>query len=125
LLIKINERIEILLDRDHLIGHSYFMNIKDLNDLKEAFANKILPLLQEYFYGDYGKISLVLGEDFCKGEKVNKVKDIFAKTSNYETDVFSEKIIYTILDISNDSFDIKTAINKLLKRNYTTKSENE
>ena len=67
LLSVINERIEILLDRDHLIGHSYFMTVDNPNGLKTAFSKHIIPLLQEYFYGDYGKIVLVLGEAFCKG----------------------------------------------------------
>ena len=62
----INDRIEILIDRDHTIGHSYFMTVKTKNDLKRAFKDKIVPLLQEYFYGDYGKIGLVLGHGFVK-----------------------------------------------------------
>ena len=64
LLTKINKRIEVLIDRDHMIGHSYFMDVLDLDQLKSAFENKIIPLLQEYFYGDYGKIGLVLGKNF-------------------------------------------------------------
>src|SRR5690606_13711569 len=59
-LVKINERIEFLLDRDHTIGHSYFMNLEsdDTNGLAEVFKNKVIPLLQEYFYHDYEKIAL-------------------------------------------------------------------
>jgi hypothetical protein len=56
LMIKINLRIEKLLDKDHLIGHSYFMKVKDLDTLQDAFYRNIIPLLQEYFYGDFGKI---------------------------------------------------------------------
>ena len=65
-LATINERIEILVDRDHTIGHSYFMNVESLDDLVRVFADKIIPLLQEYFYGDYGKIGLVLGSGFVR-----------------------------------------------------------
>ncbi|MBC2840103.1 McrB family protein [Robiginitalea sp. SC105] len=64
LLRTINERIELLIDRDHTIGHSYFMEVTTPKGLVEVFENKIIPLLQEYFYGDYGKIGLVLGEGF-------------------------------------------------------------
>ncbi|WP_218599212.1 McrB family protein [Polaribacter sp. NJDZ03] len=66
---KINQRIELLIDRDHTIGHSYFVNVDTLEKLASAFNNKIIPLLQEYFYGDYGKIGLVLGKGFVKINK--------------------------------------------------------
>ncbi|HMV79198.1 MAG TPA: AAA family ATPase [Leptospiraceae bacterium] len=69
LLDTMNRRIERLLDRDHLIGHSYFMSVSDLHQLKIIFQNRILPLLQEYFYGDYGKIGLVLGKGFLEKEE--------------------------------------------------------
>lgn len=61
LLQKINRRIEYLYDRDHVIGHAYLMKATSLVDLRDAFRNKIIPLLQEYFYGDWKKICLVLG----------------------------------------------------------------
>jgi len=70
LLDAINQRIEYLYDRDHTIGHSYLMNVKTLEDLERVFRQKILPLLQEYFYGDWHKIQLVLG-DLTGGEDVD------------------------------------------------------
>lgn len=75
LLRTINERIEILLDRDYTIGHSYFINIEsnDTIALANAFNNKVIPLLQEYFYGDYGKIGLVLGQGFVTKKENKKV----------------------------------------------------
>lgn len=61
LLHKINRRIEFLYDCDHMIGHSYFLNCFNLEHLKIALRQSIIPLLQEYFYGDWEKICLVLG----------------------------------------------------------------
>lgn len=70
---NINDRIELLIDRDHTIGHSYFVGVDTLEKLANAFNNKIVPLLQEYFYGDYGKIGLVLGKGFVEKQKNNTI----------------------------------------------------
>ncbi len=56
----INERIEILYDRDHVIGHSYLMHVETLDDLNSVFEDSIIPLLQEYFMDDFEKIGQVL-----------------------------------------------------------------
>lgn len=61
LLLTINRRIEFLYDRDHVIGHSYFLEATTPEDLREVFLRNVIPLLQEYFYGDWEKICLVLG----------------------------------------------------------------
>ena len=63
LLAVMNERIHFLLDREHQIGHTYFMDIGDLKSLEAAFKNKIIPLLQEYFYDHWEKIDLVLNRN--------------------------------------------------------------
>jgi 5-methylcytosine-specific restriction protein B len=60
LLRRINDRLEYLLDRDHRIGHAYLMKAQNLADLRSAFANQIIPLLQEYFFDDLGKVALLL-----------------------------------------------------------------
>jgi 5-methylcytosine-specific restriction protein B len=64
----LNERIEYLYDRDHLIGHAYFMNIQSHEDLCDAFCDRIIPLLQEYFYNDWRKIQFVLGDNPAWGK---------------------------------------------------------
>lgn len=58
----INQRIEVLYDKEHLIGHSFLINVDDFTALKQAFKNKILPLLEEYFYDDFAKIKAVLND---------------------------------------------------------------
>lgn len=114
LLTVINERIEVLLDRDHLIGHSYFMKVTDIAGLRHAFYNEIIPLLQEYFFGDYGKISMVLGEGFCQAESAAEVK--FATVSTHYDDYdYSEKLIYYFPNHETDA-EFIDAINKLLNK---------
>jgi hypothetical protein len=98
LLNTINIRVEKLLDKDHQIGHSYFMSLNSLNDLKEIFQNKVIPLLQEYFFGDYGKIGLVLGNGFVK--KTDSDSNIFAEFSDYDDSTLSEKEIYRLIDVT-------------------------
>ena len=63
LLKTINERIEALYDKEHAIGHSYLWHVEDRKSLRLAFRNKILPLLEEYFFEDWEKIRLVLGDN--------------------------------------------------------------
>ncbi|MXV74396.1 hypothetical protein F4Z99_08970 [Candidatus Poribacteria bacterium] len=57
----LNKRIRFLYDRDHQLGHSYFLNVNGLEDLRLVFVDRVIPLLQEYFYGDWHKICAVLG----------------------------------------------------------------
>lgn len=63
LLKAINTRIEYLLDREKTIGHAFFVSVENLEDLKKVFQNKIIPLLQEYFYNDYALINAVLNDN--------------------------------------------------------------
>ena len=65
LLTTLNRRIEVLFDREHTLGHAFFTPLrqsKSIETLGEIFRDKIVPLLQEYFYDDYEKICLVLGD---------------------------------------------------------------
>jgi 5-methylcytosine-specific restriction protein B len=69
---KMNRRIAVLYDREHTIGHAYFMPLAKDNStekLSEIFKNKVIPLLQEYFYEDYEKIRLVLADNQKKDER--------------------------------------------------------
>ncbi|MBR1647073.1 MAG: AAA family ATPase [Selenomonadaceae bacterium] len=79
LLETLNTRIETLLDREHTIGHAYFIKCKTIADIAEVFRNKVIPLLQEYFYDDYEQIRLVLGEKFIRKEKLPALGDVDEK----------------------------------------------
>lgn len=96
LLNTLNERIEVLVDRDHTIGHAFFMNLETVSDLRSAFANKIIPLLQEYFYGNYRKMEMVIGSAFFHITEANKVK--FAVKSD---DFDADGTVYHIKNISD------------------------
>ena len=105
LLAKINERIEFLLDRDHTIGHSFFIRVKTKNELCEVFRNKIIPLLQEYFYNDWEKIQLVLGDNKNWGKpenqkfvqiKKNYSVDEEKKLFGFDVEDYEDEKIYTI-----------------------------
>lgn len=112
LLKAMNNRIEFLLDRERTIGHSFFFEKAvnkgndsyglTLTDLKAVFKNKILPLLQEYFYDDYAKINAVLNSNGMLESKT--MSDMEISLSDEFVD--SEKKIWTITDSSG--WDIKT-----------------
>ena len=63
LLRAINGRIVEKLDREHQIGHTYLMGVETIDALKRAFQNRIVPLLQEYFYDDWEKMRTVLNDN--------------------------------------------------------------
>lgn len=110
----LNERISVLLDRDHQIGHSYFMKLKDSSDynsdFKRVWYDCVMPLLNEYFYGDWEKLCALLGDSQDEGKsfikKLNNVK--FA--NNYSCD---EDETYDI--VSESSINFEAAIKNAFK----------
>ncbi len=75
LLTVINRKLEAFLDRDHQIGHSYLMGLKSVGDLRFAWDYKIVPLMQEYFYGDGDKLMAVVGTEFIGKENIPLADD--------------------------------------------------
>jgi hypothetical protein len=105
----INERVTILINRDHQIGHSYFLKLKDSNvlenDLKQVFMNKIIPLLQEYFFNDYIKIAMVIGEGFMDKDRYSNVT--FAQSEGDYSSDYEDVINYEIKKEVDLSYAIK------------------
>ncbi|ECL0903359.1 AAA domain-containing protein [Campylobacter jejuni] len=94
LLKAINTRIEYLLDREKTIGHAFFIDIDNLEKLKDVFQNKIIPLLQEYFYNDYALINMVLNDNGMIFE--DKKDDKYLQKIKNLDSVNSERSIYNI-----------------------------
>ena len=93
LLAAMNKRIRFLLDREHQIGHTYFMDVKDMDSLATTFRTKIIPLLQEYFYDNWEKIDLVLnGNGFV--QKSSLEDGLFRRGSDL---IDREREIYELL----------------------------
>ena len=83
-----NERIALLLDRERQIGHTYLLNVDTMEQLANRFRNRIFPLLQEYFYDDWRRISAVLGGNAFVQE--NKAGDGYSKALIEELDLVDE-----------------------------------
>ncbi|HEA7300704.1 TPA: McrB family protein [Campylobacter jejuni] len=101
LLKAINTRIEYLLDREKTIGHAFFISVENLEDLKKVFKNKIIPLLQEYFYNDYALIDAVLNKNGMLEISVEN-KDYLKNMTEF---IESDKIVYKFSDSNNWSKD--------------------
>ncbi|ATZ65463.1 McrB family protein [Acinetobacter bereziniae] len=108
LLAVINQRIEILIDRDHCLGHANFMNLKEkptLDNLSDIFKQKVIPQLQEYFFDDWAKINLVLnGNGMLKPKPVEK-SAIFPNVDSEDLGYFENKKTWELVATSFESIE--------------------
>lgn len=103
LLKTINDRIEFLFDRDHKIGHAYFIKENlQFEDLVSIMKNKIIPLLSEYFYDDYEKIELILGgsgkdkdNNYLLNKTTIKANSLFKKKLSH---IYPDQVKYTVVE---------------------------
>lgn len=103
----INKRICLLKDREHQIGHSYFMNVDSKDALIDVIFKNVIPLLQEYFYGDYEKIQMVLGDKFIHREKPRT--EFAIKDGNFD----NPEYIYSIVKPEEITADIDAALESI------------
>ena len=107
----INKRIEVLKGREQQIGHSYLMKCNSPEEIKAAFKDKIIPLLQEYFYGDYSQIGLVLGTEFVR--ELDKVEFALQGLETFAPEQ-SETKFRMLTDDEWDTLDLSKALDVLL-----------
>ncbi len=101
---RINERITFLYDREHTIGHAFFTKLKDdqtVERLASIFKNSVVPLLQEYFYEDYQKIQMILGDNEKTKEEYKFIKD----TAVVAKDIFKGSV-EEITDLPEKKYEI-------------------
>ncbi len=102
LLAMINKRITALLDREHQIGHSYFIGVESMEELATVFQHRIVPLLQEYFYDDWAKIELVLNKNgFVTTTEIDNT--LFSNTELVDTECLIYELIGATSSKWNDS----------------------
>jgi len=112
---SINERLSVLKGEDFQIGHSYFLNADSIKDLQEIFEFKIIPLLKEYFHGDWESICAVLNQEYQSigdnGLLINKFivnENLFKNNQKFSEKVKKRKNCKLNFDFSID--DLKTII---------------
>ena len=76
LLKALNDRIAFLLDRDHCLGHGYFLGCQMDLDVVTTFARRVLPLLAEYFYGNEAQLLLLVGHQAASADNIFKVQTV-------------------------------------------------
>lgn len=99
LLKKLNDRLTVLKDRDHTIGHAWLWNTTTIDSLRQTFKDKIIPLLQEFFYNDYEKLGLLLGDRFIQTEVTvnNNLFAPFERGSGLRNQ-YANKVVYKITE---------------------------
>jgi 5-methylcytosine-specific restriction protein B len=111
-----------------LIGHSFFIldkNEKIETKVQSAFFKNIIPLLQEYFYGDYNKIGLVLGSGFVTKTKVENHKELFANSKDFNGNdyVGGDSHNYKIAEFKDNIYFFKALDMLMNKTNDSNKDE--
>lgn len=99
-LTTINQRIEQSLDKEHTLGHSFFMKCSTVEDLMRTFDNKILPLLEEYFFDDFTKLNPILNNKFYANIDLdttwaNDDVNLEGSSLRRRRDIFEDKTLFS------------------------------
>jgi 5-methylcytosine-specific restriction protein B len=118
-----NDRIEYLYDREHTLGHAFLMPVVELikngdegkafEELKSVFMNKILPLLEEYFYEDWSKIALVLGDNQKDSTALIEQRFVIEQTGININALFGRNHTIDDYGIKNKCYQLNTAMQDL------------
>ena len=111
LLHTINSKVEAMIDRDHQIGHSYFMGVNSLEELHDAWYQKVVPLLQEYFYNDWERLRIVLKEQggdtgFVNIKPQSELTQLFGSESGYDDALVGTVHYYQPADLPSALIDL-------------------
>jgi Cdc6-like AAA superfamily ATPase len=118
-----NDRIEYLYDREHTLGHAFLMPVVELikngdegkafEELKSVFMNKILPLLEEYFYEDWSKIALVLGDNQKDSTVLIEQRFVVEQAGINVSVLFGRNHVIDDYGIENKCYQLNTAMQGL------------
>ncbi len=120
LLTAINERICFLFDRDHQIGHTYFIGVDDMDSLESVFKNRIISLLQEYFYDNWEKIDIVLNHNGFV-HKIPFGRDLFKNSDLID----EERKIYELLPFNNKEWKDPESYRVIYKKEQSEANETQ
>ena len=110
----INRRIEVLYDREHTIGHSFFMGLNNkstIADLAEVFDYNVIPLLKEYFYDDYERIAAVLGDNLIENNEATNF--IIKQDNDYAKILNSDITVMTAYKFNRNALENPNAYKKI------------
>lgn len=119
----LNNRIRFLFDRDHQLGHSYFLESTNVENLRQVFKDCIIPMLQEYFYGDWDKICIVLGCPYtesgeAKRRDLQSLLDLHSKPKTYAHPIITANTFSEVETLGFDHDDYENRIDYCIHRDF-------
>jgi hypothetical protein len=120
----LNSRIRFVYDRDHQLGHAYFLDVRTLGDLRQVFVDRVIPLLQEYFYGAWDKICLVLGCPYSDDGKPERGAP-FTHEGKYRAPIITAGIFEEETTIGFDHSDYEDRVDYQVSRVFARSTVSE